>query len=142
MSVTSSTSNMPSPCSQNQDKPSIMPPSQCIQQQSSVRSLSSEFDKCAYVPLVNSVSDSDALSKKLSATEGLYLCKISTLIANEKWHALDLVLWSSSNDATSCGYAPAYFRDEGDDDVMSSLNIGTCEKHYYPVMMREPPGLF
>lgn len=143
MSFTSSTSTIPSSCSQNQGNQSIMPPSQCIQQQNSVGSLSSQSDTCAYKSLVESVPDSDALSKKLSATEGLFLCKISKLVAKEKWHALDLVLWSSSNDTpTSCANAPADFQDAGEDDVVSSLNIGTCGKHYYPVTMRDILGVF
>ena len=135
MSVTSSKSTILSPSSQKQDMECVMHSSQCTQLQSSVGSRSSQFDKCADISFVNCVPDSEALPKELSATEGLFLRKVSKLIANGKWHELDLVLWSSSNDTTGCAYAHADIGNAGDDDVMSSLNIGKGRKNYYSLVM-------
>ncbi|KAL3791282.1 hypothetical protein HJC23_000899 [Cyclotella cryptica] len=115
-------STVPSPRSQKQKKE--MNASQCIQQQSLVRSCPSQFDGCADQSLVNCVPNPEDLTKQLSATGGCCLNKISKLIESEKWHALDLVLWSSSNDTTACADAPSDFGNAGDDvAVSSSLHI-------------------
>jgi hypothetical protein len=119
--------NIPSPNSQSQDEECVLSSSQCTPQQSSVKSeLSSQVDRCADKSLADRVSDAEALPKKLPVDEGLFLRKISKMIANEKWRALEWVLWSSSNDNKSCGYVPDDVGDAVDDDEVSSLRIGKC----------------
>jgi hypothetical protein len=66
----------------------------------------------------------------MMAPEGHFLRKISKLISSEKWRALDLVLWSASNITTSSNSSAVDVIDDGDDDVVSSLHIGTSLAHY------------
>ncbi|KAL7477135.1 hypothetical protein ACHAW6_002944 [Cyclotella cf. meneghiniana] len=115
----------PSPKSQNQDEDCIMNPRQYIQRPPSVRSLlpSNSF-RCAVDSSVDLAHNNfEAPQKKMMAPEGPFLRKISKLISSEKWRALDLVLWSASNNTTSSNSSADDMRDAREDDVVSSLHI-------------------
>ncbi|KAL7489670.1 hypothetical protein ACHAW6_015359 [Cyclotella cf. meneghiniana] len=100
-----------------------MSSSQSTPQQSSAKSeLSSQDDKCGDKSLAKLAPDAEVLPKQIPLIERLFLRKISKMIANEKWRALELVLWSYSNDIKSCDYV-SDVGDTGDDDEVSFLHI-------------------
>eukprot|EP00804_Cyclotella_cryptica_P020506 CCRYP_019411-RA/>CCRYP_019411-RA protein AED:0.14 eAED:0.14 QI:0/0/0/1/1/1/3/0/361 len=113
-----------SPKFQNEDNACIMNPRQCIQRPPSVRSLlSSQSDRCVDKSSVDLVHDAERPPQKMVGSEGPFLRKVSKLISSEKWRALDLVLWSASNNTTSCGSSPDDISDAAEDDAVPSLHI-------------------